>query len=164
VASLVQRVIRFRTFYVPEEERADLVQEVMLQVWRAVAVREGVAPRNFDGFVRSIAYRRCVDWVRQRVQKVVDLPPAPPGDSPDEALQRREENRLGREILRELRPACRELIRLHAGLQLPYREIAASQGRTEAAVRTQMCACLAEARRMLERLLRGRGGKEEDRR
>ena len=71
------------------------------------------------------------------------------GASPDERYVAREQRALLRSIIAEMRGACRELFCLVAVDELTYREIAELQGRTPAAVRTQMSQCLKEARRAL---------------
>ena len=66
VETTVGRVVRFRGYRVPSEERHDLVQETLLETCQALA-RPGFAfSHGFEAFVRSIAYRRCVDWLRRR--------------------------------------------------------------------------------------------------
>lgn len=158
VRRLVQKVVRFRGYYIPADERADVVQEVMLEVWRSVSVAGAGAPKNLEALVRSIAYRRCVDWLRRRraAQAIVHLPEEP-ARRPDAAYLDAEQRRLGSLILERVRPSCRELFRLHAVLQLSYRQIGERLGRSEGALRTQMSECLKEAREIHRRLVAAPG-------
>jgi len=158
VRKLVRRVVRFRGYYIPADERADVVQEVMLEVWRSVSGAGSEAPRSVEALVRSIAYRRCVDWMRRRrASRAIEGLPVETARGPDAEYDDAEQRRLGMLILARLRPPCRELFRLHAVLHLSYRQIGERLGRSEGALRTQMCECLKEAREIHRRLAAGRG-------
>lgn len=154
VRRLVQGVVRYRGYYIPAEERADVVQSVMLEVWRSLCAEAPAAPRSLDALVRSIACRRCVDWIRRRraADAVRELP-AGQARRPDTDYLDAEQRRLGSVILSRIRPACRELFRLHAVQALSYREMAGRLGRSEGALRTQMSECLKEAREIHRRLV-----------
>src|SRR2546426_752903 len=162
VETTVGRVVRFRGYRVPSEERHDLVQETLLETCQALA-RPGFAfSHGFVAFVRSIAYRRCVDWLRRRrAQDAID-PALPDGSVPaDQRLVEKEERDLASEVLRDMRPACRALFRMHAGENLTYGQIARRLGRSEGALRTQMCECLREAREAFTRKRTPRPGGRE---
>ena len=149
---LVGGAVRFHAYSIPRDERADLEQDVMLHLWRAVSAPGFSFVNHFDGLVRSIAYRRCVDWRRRRraTEPVDDT--VGRDDPPDRELLANERLELGRRVLEAMRAPCRELFRLHAAEGLSYREISQMQGRTETALRTQMSACLREARTVLARI------------
>lgn len=143
----ISRVVRFRGYYVPEEDRRDLIQEVLLQVCQALARPGFTFTTGFDHFVRSIAHRRCVDWIRRyRVHEAFD--PVTPGDqdAPDDQLRESEQHALAAEILGALPERCRDLIRLHLGEGLNYRQIGEQLGCSEGAMRNQMYECLKKAR------------------
>jgi DNA-directed RNA polymerase specialized sigma24 family protein len=71
-AKIIASIVRFRRYFIPVDERPDLEQDTMLHLWRAIAA-PGFSFRNsFEGLVRAIAYRRCIDWRRQ---KRTNLPP-----------------------------------------------------------------------------------------
>lgn len=149
---LIRRAISFRGFYVPESQREDVVQEVIAQLWQALAAPQASEPEQFDAFVRAVAYRRCVDWVR-RHHETVELSESmvAPDITPEDQYIARERRRVGGEVLASLRPAWRELVRLHAGEGLSYRQIAERQGRLEKTVRNQMSECMQVARNLIER-------------
>jgi RNA polymerase sigma factor (sigma-70 family) len=152
-AALIRQVIRFKGCGIAASAEPDLIQESMLDLWRAVTRTDFRLSATFESFVRSMAYRRCVDWIRRRrrhepidPERASDLPP------PEQALVRAEEVALGARVLAALPESCRELFRLRAVACLPYRQIATLRGRTEGALRTQMWECLREAKRILDRL------------
>lgn len=153
---IIASIVRFRRYFIPADERPDLEQDTMLQLWRAIAA-PGFSFRNsFEGLVRAIAYRRCIDWRRQKRKSLpLDIEPRDTQEPVERRLLREEEEELGRRIIEGLRGPCRELFRLHAAEGLSYGEIAAIQGRSEMALRTQMSACLKEARTAFARLTRG---------
>lgn len=158
VEALVERVVRFRGYYIPAAERADIVQEVMLDVWQAVNETDFTLNTSLDALVRSISHRACVDWIRRRrPAEAVDPQVADETQRPDRNLLEREQVRLGLQVLRELRPPCRDLFRLFVADRSSYKDIAQRQGRTEGALRTQMAQCLKEARDLLDRIRRRRG-------
>lgn len=158
VESLIERVVRFRGYYIPASERGDLVQEVLLDVWQAINEKGFSLSKNLDALVRSVAYRSCVDWVRRcRPTEAVDPQAPDETQRPDREVLVREQVLLGRQVLRELRPPCRELFGQFVAGGSTYRDIADRQGRTEGAVRTQMAQCLKEARELLDRIRRRRG-------
>jgi RNA polymerase sigma factor (sigma-70 family) len=160
-ARTVASIVRFRAYFIPAGERADLEQDTLLHLWRAIGAPGFSFCNSFDGLVRSIAYRRCIDWRRtRRAISPLGCEPLDPAESADRRLLREESEDLGRRIIDRMRGPCRELFRLHAVEGLGYGEIAAIQGRSETALRTQMSACLKEARAALARL-REAGGERE---
>lgn len=152
-AAIVGRVIALKGYYVPAGERADLRQETLFQAWREVRKAGAAFEGRFEAFLRAIAHRRCIDWVRtHRKTEAFPEDGADSAASPEDAARSRERRTLGAQVIARLRAPCRELFRLHAGENLSYREIAAREGRTEGALRVQMSTCLKEARRLLARL------------
>jgi RNA polymerase sigma factor (sigma-70 family) len=155
VSKLVGAVVRSRGFFIPAGERGEVVQAAMVQLWDAVAAMGDAEPRDFDAFVRALAYRRCVDWMRRyRSSEPVGLDAASSTPDPEATLLADEEVRIGRWALEALDAGCRELIRMHSEEDLTFREIAQSQGRLEKTVRNQMSKCLAKARDFVERMRR----------
>jgi RNA polymerase sigma factor (sigma-70 family) len=153
--TLVRGVLRFRGYYVPVDQRTDLTQDVMLHLVRALSESEGRFQGNFDAFVRAIAHRRCVDWLRQ-LREGEELSPSLPDqkDSPHDAMATEEKQRLCDAVVRQLRGPCREIIGLRFGIGLSYRQIGEQVGRSEVALRSQMVDCLGKARELLGRLTR----------
>jgi len=147
VDELVRRVVRYEGYAIPGHEREDVAQEVLLQLWLAVARPDFDHQQSFDAFIRAVACRRCIDWRRRR-RAVVELKadPIDGARGPEETVSEVERLRIGRRVLARLSPACRELIRLHAAEERTYGEIGSMQRRSEGALRVQMHACLKAAR------------------
>ena len=155
VSRLVSAVVHSRGFFIPVGDRVEVIQAAMVHLWDAVAGMNETVPRDFSAFVRALAYRRCVDWMRRhRNTEPVGLDAASSGPDPEAALLADEEVRIGRWVLEALDGGCRELIRLHSQEELTFREIAESQGRNEKTVRNQMSKCLAKARDLIDRMRR----------
>lgn len=153
VQEVVGRAIRFRGFGIPVEDRRDLAQEALLQVWREVSRPGFRLHESFRALVCVIAYRRCLDWKRLRhPSNPVESSIPDVRQGPEVDLLDRERVDLAYRAMRELPERSRELIRLHVQEDRSYREIASIQGRSEGAVRTQMWQCLKEARVILEKL------------
>ena len=66
----VRKIIGFRGYRMPTEDRKDLEQEVMTQIWQAVNRRGFEAERGLWGFVEVVTARRCIDWLRSRRREV----------------------------------------------------------------------------------------------
>ena len=66
---LIGKVSRFRGYYIPSDQRADVVQEALLDVFREAKDREFASDDEFQGFVRTVTYRRCIDWVRGTIRR-----------------------------------------------------------------------------------------------
>lgn len=155
VTRLVSAVVHSRGFFIPAGERAEVIQAAMVQLWDAVACMGEAEPREFDAFVRALAYRRCVDWVRRhRSTEPVGADAVSSVADPEATLLADEKLRIGRFVLEALDTRCRELIRMHSEQDLTFRQIAEAQGRLEKTVRNQMSKCLARARDLIERMRR----------
>ncbi len=154
---LTQSAVNFRGFYVPHDERTELVQEVMMQLLRHLSDPGRDRPRNFDAFVRTLAYRRCVDWMR-RAPRQEPIPETLVAKdlSPESALIDREKEAIGQRVLSLLNDSCRDLIRRYTYEGSTFRQIAEQDGRLEKTVRNQMYKCLDRARILLDKMSRGR--------
>lgn len=148
----VHAIVSFRGYGIPTEDRKDLEQEVMTQVWQAVN-RSGFSGDKFWGFVEVVGARRCIDWLRTR-KRLVDLDekaattaPGPLGVTLD-----RERTELAHAALAQLAKPCRDLIYLHFALRKPYKELSGLLGKSEGALRVQLHRCVGEARRILAEL------------
>ena len=133
--ALVRRVVRFRGYYVPPQESEDLVQQVLLDLCRALGRPGFNLVQGLPAFARSVAHRRCVDWLRHHhAHDPIDprLPDA--GGLPDEKVAEAERRRLALEILSRLPGPCRDLIRMRLESRLSYGEIARTVGRSEGAL------------------------------
>jgi RNA polymerase sigma-70 factor (ECF subfamily) len=133
-------------YYVPPDEQDDVVQEILIHVYRAVVAPDFEVEHGFDALVRSVAHRRCVDWLR-RHRPAEPLKGDAPSSTPNpesEALTR-EKRQIVARILRSLSDSCLEVLRLRLVEGLSYRAIAERLGRTEGGVRSQMYKCLRRA-------------------
>ena len=153
VAVLVRRVVSDRGYWIPVDERADVIQDAIVRIYQAVSSPGFRLERDFDAYIRSVAHHRCIDWIRRHRPTVPVDPAAPnPGPGPERALVASERRRRGRTVLQALGPACLRVIRLRIRDRLSHREIAERLGRTEGGVRTQLYKCLERARRIARRL------------
>lgn len=152
----VRRILSSRRIRVPADERQDLEQEVMTQVWQAVN-RRGFAGGRFWGFVEVVTARRSIDWLRaRRTGSALDETLASPARGPLGATLARERTELAHAALAQLAKPCRDLIYLHFAMRKPYRELSGLMGKSEGALRVQLHRCVAEARRILAELRAGR--------
>lgn len=156
IAVLVGRVVGSRGYYIVPDERPDVIQEAILDLVRAVKTSEFASDDEFRGFVRTITYRRCVDWVRKTRPKIELESELTEWIQPDEGLLFEERRRLAVDIFSKLKQGCRELIALRIGRGMTYAQISRVLGRTEGALRTQSYACLKQARIILDRMRRRR--------
>lgn len=150
VRERVWKILSFRGYRLPEEDRKDLVQEIVTQIWQAVTRPGFEAGERFWGFVEVVTARRAIDWLRvQRYSSEIDPNLAASGADPLDKTIAKEKNRLAFIALSQLSEPCRELIFLHAGLDKTYKEIAQLLGKSEGALRIQMFRCVRAARRIL---------------
>lgn len=159
VNEIVERIVGARGHGIPREDRRDLAQQALTQIWQAVRDPASAPPRRFEAFVCAVSHRRCVDWWRRKRPRA-ELREAleDPASRPEARLLDEEKLELGRRALAALGPRCRELLRMQAHLELRPKEIARLQGRSEHAVRVALSDCLKRARAARERLERGSGG------
>jgi RNA polymerase sigma factor (sigma-70 family) len=161
VRERVRKIVGSRAYGMGHEDRRDVEQEVMIQLWQIAARRESVPASGFWGLVEVVAARRCIDWLRRRREHSELSPALAGGADPLAAALGRERRSLGAEALRRLGPACRELVRLHLGDGRDYREIAQLLGRSEGALRVQMHRCVRRAAEILAELRQAAGSAKE---
>ncbi len=156
VRAQVEKIVGFRGYRIPAEERRDLVQDVMTQLWQAVNRSSFDSQRNFMGFAAVVAGRRCIDWLRTKKnidQLDFELPSSTP--SPMASLLQQEREDLLQSTLAKLDRPCRDLIYLHLGMNKPYRDLETLLGKSPGALRVQMHRCVGRAQEILARKLRG---------
>lgn len=152
VAARVDRILAFRGFGVPPEDRRDIRQDVVMQALLAVR-REGFDfGQGFWGFLETVTARRVIDWLRaRRPVEELDLErPDPAAGTAEDDLMARERVARGRSVLARLDAKCRELIARHGAEGQSYRDIAAAWGVSEGALRVQLHRCVKRARQMLQ--------------
>jgi RNA polymerase sigma factor (sigma-70 family) len=145
-------IIHFRWFGIPLDDRADVLQEVVSEVWRAVTKPGFTLRLGLKPLVRHIASARCIDRMRRRREEVeLTDQIADPADDPLESLARSDAGARLRSALDRLDERCRDLIRLHFVDEIPYAEIAARESRAEVTLRVRMFHCLAALRKIMRR-------------
>lgn len=149
----VARILAHGGLAIPGQERDDLEQEVMAEIWQAVNRSRFDFSAGFWGFVEIVTSRRCIDWLRTRRERL-SLPEevVSPHKGPLRQTLERERSELASEVLSALDLRCRELLILRLRDDLSYAEIAQATGRTEGALRVQLYRCIRHARQLLERI------------
>ncbi len=143
-------VIRYRLYRIPREEREDILQLAVTAVWRSASrsgfeLRKGLRP-----FVRTVALRRCVEWLRRyRPAKELDDTAPDPRPGPLETLEQGDEQARLVSAIRKLDDRCREIVRLHFFENLGYAAIAVQFERAEATMRVHMFNCMKALRRLM---------------
>jgi len=149
----ISRIIAYRGFTIPAQDRRDIEQDVMMQVWQASNRSSFDPTAGFWGFVETVTARRCIDWLRvQRTTKEIDDNLSDSSATPARRVLDRERTRLAHSVLAGLPERCRKLIQMHASQAMTYSEIARLTSTSESALRVQMHRCLKQAKRDLERL------------
>lgn len=133
------------------DDRDDLVQEVMVQLHRAVSAPGFRLNVSAEALVRAIAHRRCVDWIRRR-RRFDDDPPESVSTepSPEEGVLAGERLSRVREAFSALGYSCRRIIGLRVGEGLSYKDVASRMGSTEASIRVRMHRCLKRLRTLVD--------------
>ncbi len=152
VGALLRLMVGERGHFIPPDQRDDVIQEAMLDLWRAIVRPDFTLRHGLDAFVRIVAHRRCLDWMRRRRDTApLDERLTSNARRPDDALIERQTAARREWILARLSEGCRELIRLRVGDRLSYRQIGERLCRSEGALRNQMYKCLVRARRLVDR-------------
>jgi RNA polymerase sigma factor (sigma-70 family) len=150
VRQRVQKILRYRGLRIPVQDREDLTQEVMTEVWQAVNRPGFDFAAGFWGFVEVVTARRCIDWIR--AQRRASRQPEDlqrPSATPLQETLSNERLRLASQAVAALDPACRQLILLRLQRGLSYKQMAQELGRTEGALRVQMYRCIRKAQQFL---------------
>ena len=152
VQKRVQQIIAFRGYGIPLQDRQEIQQDALVQIWQGVNKKGFDAERGFWGFVQVVTARRCIDWMRRNEAptptdqpELVSPAPGPLGRALD-----RERRQLMNAALASLGSDAQELIELRIGAGKSYAEIARRTGRTEQALRAQMYRSVAKARSYIE--------------
>jgi len=147
----VSRILIHGALSIPPEERQDLEQEIMTEIWQAVNRPTFDYSAGFWGFVEVVTSRRCIDWLRSRRQSVGVPETMRSKDSGPLGLTLERERRARvEEVLAELDTPCRELLLARFQDDLSYDEIARRTGKTRGALRVQMYRCIRRAGALLE--------------
>jgi RNA polymerase sigma-70 factor, ECF subfamily len=147
----VQRIVSFRGYRFSREDRRDIEQEVMTQIWQAAQSRGGDFGGGLWGFVEVVAARRCIDWLRTRRLHSQLQPDQPSRANPLEDLLTGERRQLLESAVSQLDAPCRELISLRVGQGRSYREIAGLMGVSEGSLRIRLHRCVKKATEIIQR-------------
>jgi RNA polymerase sigma-70 factor (ECF subfamily) len=116
-SSLSRSIRRIVLHLVRAQWADDVVQEVLLIVIETIRSGNLRDPECLMGFVRKVAQRRAAAHLREVIfarRKCVPVeipePCAPPSDSPDTAMNRREREERARKALRRLSARDREIL------------------------------------------------------
>ena len=144
LARWAARSVRFEASWIRPEDRADVVQNALIDLWRALRAPDFRVAASVRAVVRRVAIARAIDWGRKRREESA-IPGEPRVAAPDVAarLLRDARRRIFRRALLSLRGDDLELLRLRYVVGLGYAEISARLGRTQATLRGRMCDCLA---------------------
>lgn len=134
-------------------DAGDVVQDVMLRLW---ASPDGFVPArgSLRGFLTMRTRSRSIDMARSRTSRQARHVATGPDAAPSPAAETEAIVSLVRhevhQLLDTLRSAERESIVLAYYGQMTYREVAASVGRPEGTVKTQIRTGLARLREVIE--------------
>jgi RNA polymerase sigma factor for flagellar operon FliA len=123
----------------------------MVQLHRVVSAPGFRLDVSVEGLVRTIAHRRCVDWMR-RLRPLDDDPPdsVSTAPSPEDNVLADERLRRVREAFSALGYSCRRIIGLRVGEGLSYKDVASRMDSTEASIRVRMHRCLKRLRTLVD--------------
>jgi RNA polymerase sigma-70 factor (ECF subfamily) len=101
----------------------DAVQETLIRAWRSLpGLRD---PAAFDHWLHSLVARSCLDLIRKRRRRVIEVELTPLHETPthDDALLVADRDQLDR-VLARLEPEARAVVVLHFYLDLPLPRVA----------------------------------------
>ena len=105
----------------------DAVQETLIRAWRSLpGLRE---PASFDPWLHSLVVRACIDLIRRRRRRPIEVDVVPilePGVH-DDTGRIADRDQLDRALAR-LEPEARAVVVLHFYLDLPLPAVAAALG------------------------------------
>ena len=105
----------------------DAVQETLIRAWRSLpGLRD---PASFDHWLHSLVAHACVDLVRKRRRRVIEVELTPIHEAPtlDGATRIADRDQLDR-VLARLEPEARAVVVLHFYLDLPLPRVAEMLG------------------------------------
>ena len=147
----VRRIVGARAYRLSPELREDVVQEIVVELWRTVGRPGFDLDRELWGFVEVMTVRRCIDAFR-RHRPTAELDPEQPdsGDDPLQVALADERRQQVRRAVAGLSDDCRGLIRDRIELGLSFKQVAEDRGATEGALRVRFHRCVAKARELFQ--------------
>ena len=131
----------------------DAVQEGFIRAWRSLpTLRE---PDAFDGWLRTLVTRACLDLVRRRGRRAIEVELSPV-DEPAiaDATHAFADRELLDSILRRLPPDARAVVVLHYYFDLTLPEVAATIGVPVGTAKSRLNRALGQLRSHLDALER----------
>jgi len=143
----VRRIVGAKSYRLSLSEREDVIQEIVVELWRTIGKPSFDLDRDLWGFVEVLALRRCIDAFR-RHRPMTELDPESPGASPDplQTVLANEKRRQVRSALNHLSADCRSLIRERVENGLSFKEISEVGNVSEGALRVRFHRCVSRAR------------------
>jgi RNA polymerase sigma-70 factor (ECF subfamily) len=138
----------------------DLAQETLLRGWKGLATL--ASGEKFGPWLRGIAQRACLDWLKAKQTSQVPFTSLGPRQSPDELLPAPDDDRLGElqraderrrllELVHELDDASREVLLLYYYQDVTYVEVAEQLGVSPATVNARLTKARATLRERLRK-------------
>ncbi|HET8945379.1 MAG TPA: sigma-70 family RNA polymerase sigma factor [Candidatus Polarisedimenticolia bacterium] len=152
VRKIAESVVSHKKYGIPRSDRPDIVQQTLADLCRA-ARKPGYIVKTLPCLVAYMAHCRCVDWLRKlQPMEVIPAGVVDPGPGPDKQILLTDDAILTTKIMERLPPACRWLMEMVIGLDIPYADVAGMTGRSEGALRVQMWSCIRKARKIHQSL------------
>lgn len=150
VEKWAQTIVRFKGYFVPADQREDVVAEAVKDIWQAASKPGFTLRESFRAFVNRIAFCRVSDWGRQ-MQQSVELKEntEDAGATPLQGLIETDRGARVRWMLRQLDARCRKIFELFYFRKLRHKEIAERLGIAEATSRVHLKNCTDSARKKL---------------
>jgi RNA polymerase sigma-70 factor, ECF subfamily len=139
------------------QDAEDLTQQVFVQAWRALG-RYKQTGTPFIAWLLTIAHNAVVSFYRrQRNSRSLDEEnwDWPSDEHLEGSAEVRFEHERVRQMMRHLKPDYQQVLTMRFLEDLPYRDIAAALGKTEANIRVIQHRALRELRRHLDEADRG---------
>jgi RNA polymerase sigma-70 factor (ECF subfamily) len=105
----------------------DAVQETLIRAWRGLpGLRD---PATFDHWLHSLVVHACIDLIRKRRRRVIEVELTPLHDAPsrDATVTIADRDQLDR-VLARLEPEARAVVVMHFYLDVPLARIADTLG------------------------------------
>ena len=105
----------------------DAVQETLIRAWRGLpGLRE---PATFDHWLHSLVVRACIDLIRKRRRRVIEVELTPLHDAPslDPTMRIADRDQFDR-VLARLEPEARAVVVMHFYLDVPLPRVAQTLG------------------------------------
>jgi RNA polymerase sigma factor (sigma-70 family) len=105
----------------------DAVQETLIRAWRGLpGLRE---PATFDHWLHSLVVHACIDLIRKRRRRVIEVELTPLHETPslDTTVRIADRDQLDR-VLARLEPEARAVVVMHFYLDVPLPRVAETLG------------------------------------